>query len=77
MRLLTVLLMILPLTALPDLAEAKGKRDRAKSAPEATQTTPRSVPQPPPTATPARPRAPLYSGPDFDQTLGLGNYFNP
>lgn len=76
MRLLTVLLMILPLTALPDLAEAKGKRDRAKAT-TTTQTAPRTAPQPAPTATPAKPRAPLYSGADFNQTLGLGNYFNP
>lgn len=70
MRLLTVLLMILPLAALPDLAEAKGKRDRTK-----TTTVTRSAPQPAPTMTPAKPRAPLYSGADFNQTLGLGNYF--
>ena len=71
MRLLTVLLMILPLAALPDLAEAKSGRDKAK--PAATTT----APKPAPTATPAKPRKPLYSGADFDQTLGLGNYFNP
>jgi hypothetical protein len=72
MRLLTVLLMILPLAALPDLVEAKSGRDKAK--PAATTTT---APKPAPTATPAKPRKPLYSGADFDQTLGLGNYFNP
>ncbi|MCZ8151893.1 MAG: hypothetical protein O9292_05815 [Rhodobacteraceae bacterium] len=72
MRLLTVLLMILPLAALPDLAEAKSGRDKAK--PAATTTT---APKPAPTATPAKPRKPPYSGADFDQTLGLGNYFNP
>lgn len=74
MRLLTVLMMILPLAALPDLAEAKSGRDKAK--PVATTTT-STAPKPAPTATPAKPRKPLYSGADFNQTLGLGNYFNP
>lgn len=74
MRLLTVLLMILPLATLPELAAAKSGRDTAKPAATTATTT---APKPAPTATPAKPRKPLYSGADFNQTLGLGNYFNP
>ena len=48
---------------LPVLVKTKGK----------TTTAPASTPAPKPK--PVAPRPSLYSGPDFDNVLGLGNYF--
>lgn len=33
------------------------------------------APKPTPTPKPVAPRPTLYSGPDYDNVLGLGNYF--
>ena len=48
---------------LPSVGMAKGTKTTT------TQTAPKPAPKP------IAPRPSLYSGPDYDNVLGLGNYF--
>lgn len=63
----TILLVTAIAMALPTVSIAKDTKKT--SVPSVTQLAPK------PTTKPVAPRPALYSGPDYDNVLGLGNYF--
>ena len=62
----TILLVTALAMTLPSVGIAKGTK---------TTTTPVAQTAPKPVPKPVAPRPSLYSGTDYDNVLGLGNYF--
>ena len=62
----TILLVTALAMTLPSVGMAKGTKTTKTPV---VQTAPKPAPKP------VAPRPSLYSGPDYDNVLGLGNYF--